>query len=122
MCRPELLFEAEAEITQSSGESGCGVVVEEVVRGSKTKLGLVGDSKSHRCLREIVSVLASVAGFLKSILKLQAAAGDNDTRTCDLRPGGDNRALRIGTATLSLRLESESSRRDGKEQTAACRR
>jgi hypothetical protein len=70
--------------------------------------------------------LASIAGLLKPILELQAATRDDDTRICDLRPVCGNRGLRIGTASLSLRLESESSRRDGKEQykrwTAACTR
>ena len=119
---PKLLFEAHTQITKPVGESRCCVVIEKVVWGSKTELGFAGDSKSHGRLGEIKATLDSIAGLLKAILKLQAAAGDDDTRTCDLRPVGDNRALRIGTATLSLRLESESSRRDGKEQTAACRR
>jgi hypothetical protein len=41
------LFEAQAQITKSGGESGRGVVIENVVKGRKTKLGFVSDSKSH---------------------------------------------------------------------------
>ena len=51
--------------------------------------------------------MASIAGLLKPILKLQAATRDDDTRICDLRPVCGNRGLRIGAASLSLRLESE---------------
>jgi len=115
-CWPKLLFEAHAQITKPVGECGCGVVIEKVVRGRKTELGFAGDSKSHGCLGEIKATLASIAGLLKPILKLQAATGDDDTRTGDLRPVCGNRTLRIGAATLRLRTESESSRRDGKEQ------
>jgi hypothetical protein len=60
--------------------------------------------------------LASIASLLKPILKLQAATRDDDTRICDLRPVCGNRALRTGATGQSLRLESETSRRDGKEQ------
>ena len=57
-----------------------------------------------------------IAGLLKSILKLQASAGDDNTRTCDLGPVCGNRALRIGSASLGPRLEREGPRHDGKEQ------
>src|SRR5260370_5727687 len=78
-CWPKLLFEAQAQITKSVDESGRGVVIEKVVLGRKTKLGFAGDSKSHRCLREIKATLTSIAGLLKSVLKLQASTGDDNT-------------------------------------------
>ena len=98
------------------GESGRGGVIEKVVRHPKTKLGLSGNSKSHSCLGEIVATLTSIAGLLNSGLKLQASTGDDNTRTCDLRPVRGDGALRIGTAGLSVRLECEGSRHDGQEQ------
>jgi hypothetical protein len=101
---PQLLFKAEAQISKSGGESGGGVVIEKVVRDRETKLGFAGDSKSHGCFGEIKAVLASIAGLLQSVLKLQASTGDDNTRTGDLRPICNNRALRIGAASLSLRL------------------
>ena len=110
------MLQAHGQITKTIGESGRGVVVEKVVRGRKTEFGLAGDSKSHGCLWEIKAALASIAGLLKPILKLQAATRDDDTRICDLRPVCGDRGLRIGAASLTLRLESESSRRDRKEQ------
>jgi hypothetical protein len=103
---PKLLFEAHGQITKTIGESGRGVVVDRVVRGRKTELGLAGDSKSHGCLWEIKAALASIAGLLKPILKLQAATKDDDTRICDLRPVCGNRGLRIGAASLSFRLRA----------------
>jgi hypothetical protein len=100
-CWPQLLFEAHAQITKPVGESGCGVVIEKIVRGRKTKLGFADNSKSHRRLGEIKATLASIASLLKPILKLQAATGDDDTRTCDLWPVCGNRALPIDAASLT---------------------
>jgi hypothetical protein len=79
----QLLFEAQAQITKSGGEPRCGVVIEKVVWSRETKLGLAGDSKSHCRLGEVIAPLASIAGLLKPILKLQAATGDDNARTCD---------------------------------------
>ena len=38
-CRAKLLFEAKAQVGESAGESGGGVVIEEVVRRGEAKLG-----------------------------------------------------------------------------------
>jgi hypothetical protein len=108
--RPKLLFEAQAQIAESIGESGPRVFVIEVVRHPKPKLGFVSDSESHRCLGEIEAPLATAASLLISVLKLHASTGDDNTRIRDLRAIRGNRALRIGTASLSLRLQREASR------------
>jgi len=39
----------------------------------------------------LIAPLASIARLLNPILKLQAATGDNHTRTCDQRPVCGNR-------------------------------
>jgi hypothetical protein len=119
-CWPKLLFEAQAQITKSVAEWGSGVVIIKVVRDPETKLGFAGDSKSHRCLREIKRLLASIAGVLKTILKLQASTGHDNTRTRDLRPIRGNRALRIGAASLSPHFGCDGSHYDGKEQCSTC--
>ena len=113
----QAVVKAQAHVGKSVGRSRRGVVIEEVVRDRKTKLSFVGDSKSHGCFWEIKGALAPVTGLLKSILKLQAPTGNDDARTCDLRPVCGNRGLRIGAASLSLRQESESSRRDRRSST-----
>ena len=95
---------------------GGGVVVDEVVRGGEAKLGFFCDAESDGCFGEIKGALACVAGLLKSVLELQASAGDDDAGTGDLRPicgnGGGN-GLCVGAAWLGLRLESEGSCDDG---------
>jgi len=112
----KLLFEAQTYVGKSAGESGRSVVIEKIVRGRKAKLGFFGDAKSYRCFGEIIGPLAPIAGLLEPVLKLQASTGVDNSRTCDLRPVCGNRAFRIGAASLSLRLEHESSRHDGNEQ------
>jgi hypothetical protein len=116
-----LLFKAQGQITKSGGEPGRGVVIEKIVRGLKTELGFAGDSNSHGCLGEIKATLASIAGLLKSVLKLQASAADNNTRICNLQPICGNWVVRIGAANLSLRVEREGSDHERKRTADSSR-
>jgi hypothetical protein len=58
-----LLFEAEAHVSESGGESGGGVVVEKVVGDSETKLGLIGDAEADGCFGEIEGALVCGASL-----------------------------------------------------------
>ena len=52
-----MLFEADAQVGESVGESGGGVVVDEVVRGDEAKLGFFCDAESDGCFGEIKGAL-----------------------------------------------------------------
>jgi hypothetical protein len=77
-CWPKLLLETNAQIAETARETGAGVVILEVVRDAKAKLGFVCGSKSHGGLGEIKTPLASAADLFETILELQASAGHHD--------------------------------------------
>jgi hypothetical protein len=81
----KLLLQAEYEITKAIGERGASVVVIEVIGDSDAKLRLAGDAEPYGGFREVVAAPASVRGLLEAVLKLQAAAGDNNAGVGDLR-------------------------------------
>jgi len=88
----------------------------EVVGDAETKLGFGGDAEANRCLGEIEGVLASGGCVLKSVLELQASAGDDDARTCDLWPVGCDGALRVGAAGLRSYVEDEDCQQGERER------
>jgi hypothetical protein len=94
---------------------GCGGVVE-VVGDAETKLGFGGDAEANRCLGEIEGVLASGGCVLKSVLELQASAGHDDARTCDLWPVGCDGALCVGAAGLRSCVEGEDRQQDERDR------
>jgi hypothetical protein len=75
---PSCCFETYAEIAKSAGETGRSVVILEIIRSRKTKLGFVRDSESYRSLGEVEGSLPSVASLLKPVFKLEASTRDDD--------------------------------------------
>jgi len=88
----------------------------EVVWHTEAELCFGGYSEPDRGFGKIETALSCVACLRKSVFKLQAAAGDDNAGTGDLRAIGRDGVLRVGAAGRRLGRVGDGSRGEWKEQ------